>query len=144
MANKNQTGYFKISHEDLDGTETIVPKDEVGDAPSGKANDSQTDYDLAADGEETRYYVHVINALDQDVNWNVLQSHMFDEEFENPVDIFDTDKTVSAEAGASPGDDPGTAAYSGDEHGSKFGVSLTPAADPTSGYIIVIIQKASV
>jgi len=144
MANNDQTGYFKISHEDLDGTEVIVPKDEVGEAPSGKANEDQESYDLAFDGEEHRYYVHVINALDQDVNWNIKQTHMFDEAFENPVDIFDSDKTVSAEAGANPGDDSGTSAYSGDEHGSKFGVSLDPAADPTSGYIIVVIQRASV
>lgn len=144
MANNAQTGYFKIPASELDGSEVIVPKDVVGEKPSGKENSEQEAYDISTDGERHDYYVHLVNALDQDANWNIKQSHMFDEELENPVDVFDSDKTVAAEAGVNPGDDPGTGAYSGDENGSYFGVSIDPAAEPTTGYIIVVIQKTSV
>lgn len=132
----DQTGFFKIPASALGSSEVIVPKDEAGEAPSGEDNPDQNAYDISTDGERHDYYIHIVDNLDVDVNWNIKQSHMFDEDLEDPVDIFDTDRTVSANGG--------TGAYSGDENGSYYGVSIDPNADPSSGELIVIIQKSSV
>jgi len=135
MGQDEQIGFFKIDADDLDGTEKIVPKDLVGKSPAGQDNPDQDVYNMSSDGESHEYYVHVVNDLDVDTNWNIKQSHMFDESLENPVDIFDSDKTVSSGS---------TGSYSGEENGSYYGVSIDPASNPSSGSITVVIQKSSV
>lgn len=136
MANEGQLGYFEFEAGDLDGTTTIIPKDQSGDAPSGEANPSdQKSYDIATDGEAHGYYVHIVNNLDVGVDWNIKQSHMFDPDLTDAVEIFDTDVTVAS-------GDPD--AYSGESNGSYFGVKITPASNPSSGKLIVVVQKVSV
>lgn len=131
-----QIGYFEIDQSNIDSSEFIVPSDKTGNSPNGNSNPNQESYDISSDGEGHDYYVHVVNDLDVNVDWNIKESHMFDRALDDAVDVFGTDETVN-----SGGD---TDNHSGESNGSYFGVSINPASDPTSGTLKVIIQKSSV
>lgn len=135
MSNE-QTGYFEIEAGDINTTdEVLIPKDKVGSAPSGEANPDQSAYDISTDGESHEYYIHIVNDTDQNGDFDVKGSHLFDEDFEDP------DQLHSSKPASSGG---GTTHFSGSENASRLAVGATFGTAPSSGSLVVVIQKASV
>lgn len=134
----DQTGYFEIDHTDLDGSTVLVPKDVAGQSPEGNDNDPNnelTAYDLEGGDKDSKgATIYVVNDLNENVDAVPKGSHLFDEDLAEAVED-GTAQTVNS---------------GGDKHAfdvntdhSYIGLEVSPAVDPTSGKLKVIIQERS-
>lgn len=120
MANKQYT----VDNADVATSAFTVP----GDQPGTDSSFSVEDRDL---NEGKQWYIHVSNGFDQNVDVTVQGSHWSDESMNNPVDDGATETISSGANGA----------FDGETGHSYLQVNVTPAADPTSGQLVVTFQS---
>lgn len=121
MANQQYT----VSNSDVTGTAFTVP----GDQDGGAGDDSfKVEPDNLGKGQQ--WYVHVENGFNENADVTVQGSHLFDETMTVAVDDGATE-TISASSNA---------VFDGETGHTYIQLNVDPAADPTSGDLVVTFQ----
>jgi len=115
---------FTVSNADSDGTTFAIPGDEPGTPASYEIDDA--DHSVAY-----QWYVHINNGFDVDVDVTIRGSHYQDGSMAN-----------SSADGATETVSSGTVDFFDGTTGHSFiELGVDPAADPTSGDLVVTFQR---
>lgn len=120
------TQQYSVDNSDNDGSTFKLPGDNPGEEPFSLEGNFDQYY---------RWYIHVDNGWNQDVDVTAEGSHSLDSAGSDKLD--------------SPVDDGGTITVSstsadfidGTTNHSQIQLNVAPAADPTSGVLTVTIEK---
>jgi len=120
------TQQYDVQNGDVTGTAFTVP----GDNPDEEPFDLDENFD-----QYYRWYVHIDNGFNENVDVTVQGSHALDTASNNTLDTPADDGaavTVSSET---------TDFIDGTTNHAKLQLNVDPAADPTSGTLTVTIEK---
>lgn len=115
-----------VNNSDSDGSDFKIPGDQPGEAP----------FDLELnDGAHYRWYVHIDNGWDQNIDVTVEGSHTMDAAGSNTLDSPASDgSTITVSSGS-------VDFFDGTTGHSILQLDVSPAADPTSGDLTVTFQR---
>lgn len=122
MANQQYT----ISNTDVGTSAFTVPGDQDGGAGDDSFTVEPDNLDVGR-----QWYVHVDNGFNENVDVTVQGSHFLDESMDSAVDDGATETVNSSSSGA----------FDGTTGHTYLQINVTPAADPTSGDLVVTFQS---
>lgn len=126
MVESANTQQYTVNHSDSDGTTFKLPGDNPGEEPfSLDSNNSQY----------WQWYVHIDNGWDQNADFTLEGSHSLDAASNNKLDSPAADgATITVNSNAID-------FFDGNTNHSKIQLDVAPAADPTSGDLIITIER---
>lgn len=120
------TKQYTVNHADSDGSTFKLPGDKPDEAP----------FDLEENqAQHWRWYIHIDNGWDQNVDVTVEGSHSQDAAGSNTLDSPAADGSAVTVSNGSVDFIDGTTNH------SQLQLDVAPAADPTSGDLVVTIER---
>lgn len=126
MAESAHTQQYTVNNADSDGTAFKLPGDQPGEEP----------FSLNSNGaQEWVWYVHIDNGFDVNIDVTAEGSHSLDNASGNTLDNPVTDgATITVQSS-------GSDFFDGSTGHSKLQLGVDPAADPTTGELVVTMEK---
>lgn len=127
MAESANTQQYTVSNTDSDETSFKLPGDQPGEEPFGLDSGSQI--------ETFHWYVHIDNGWDVNIDVTVEGSHSLDDASGDTLDSPAIDGTTESISSAS------VDFFDGTTNHAQIQLDVDPAADPTSGDLVVTIER---
>jgi len=130
---ENRGAFYILAEDITDSNVFVVPGDQVGETPRGTENPSQESYHIDEHNSTVakRYYVHVKNGWDVDIDVS-LNGSSFDDS--------DMSKAVKEQVSNTIASDDKFVFEDSTGH-SYLEVQIDPGSTPTSGKLEVVIQS---
>lgn len=123
------TKQYTVAHDDRDASTFKLPGDDPGEAP----------FDLETnEAQHWRWYIHIDNGWNQNVDVTVEGSHTDDAAGSNTLD------SPAADGSAVTVNSDSTDFIDGTTGHSQLQLDVAPAGDPTSGNLVVTFQRRKV
>lgn len=127
MAESSNTQQYTVGNADSDGTQFKLPGEKPGEEPFSLDDTTQANY--------YRWYVHVDNGWDVNIDVTVEGSHSLDPATNNTLDSASIDgitETIN---------DTGVDFFDGETNHAQLQLDIAPAADPSTGELTVTIER---
>jgi len=127
MSESSNTQQYTVNNGDNDGSTFTLPGDNPGEAPFSLDDTTEANF--------YRWYVHIDNGWDQDVDVTVEGSHSLDSASGDTLD------TPAADGSAVTVSSDTVDFIDGTTNHAQIQLNVAPAADPTSGDFTVTIER---